>query len=134
MIKQLAHVCIRTRDLDSTRRFYTEVLGMSVAFEFEREGETCGYYFRAGTGSTFIEVFEGDPGEAGNIQHVAIEVDGLEELIGRIRDRGHEVSERKLGADHSWQAWVTDPSGVSIEFHEYTPESCQVVGGRCVLE
>jgi lactoylglutathione lyase/glyoxylase I family protein len=132
MIKQLAHICIYSQDLDATRTFYTQALGLSLGFEFERDGEPFGYYVKVGN-DTFIEVFKGEPGSEGNIKHVAIEVSDLDALIAQIRAAGAEVDDKKLGADHSWQAWATDPNGVRIEFHEYTEQSNQLVGGKCVV-
>lgn len=132
MIKQLAHICIRTHSLAETARFYGDGMGLEKGFVFERRGEPFGFYLKVGQ-NTFIEVFQGTPGEEGNIRHVAIEVSDLDGVVARLREHGYEVTEKKLGADHSWQAWVTDPNGVRIEFHEYTEESCQRVGGTCVL-
>ena len=34
IIKQMAHICIRTEDLGSTPAFYTDVLGLEKGFEF----------------------------------------------------------------------------------------------------
>jgi catechol 2,3-dioxygenase-like lactoylglutathione lyase family enzyme len=133
MIKQLAHICIHTQDLEGTLRFYTEILGLELGFEFQRQGTRFGYYLKLG-GTTFIEVFQGDPGEVGNINHVAMEVEDMDGLIARLKQHGVEVGDKKLGADHSWQVWITDPNGIRIEFHEYTPESMQLVGGTCVVD
>jgi catechol 2,3-dioxygenase-like lactoylglutathione lyase family enzyme len=132
MIKQIAHLCIHTSDLQKTQHFYTEVLGLKVAFQFERKGEPFGYYFALG-GNTFIEVFKGDPGAAGTIRHVAIEVEDMDGMIKRVRSHGVKIGEKKQGADHTWQVWLADPNGVQIEFHEYTPESMQFKGGTCVV-
>ncbi|WP_263483105.1 MULTISPECIES: VOC family protein [unclassified Mesorhizobium] len=33
-VKQLAHVCIFANDLDETRRFYEDVLGIDIQFKF----------------------------------------------------------------------------------------------------
>jgi catechol 2,3-dioxygenase-like lactoylglutathione lyase family enzyme len=130
MIRQLAHICVHSADLDKTLWFYTEVLGLDRAFEFERNGELCGYYIRVGN-RTFIEVFKGDPGEQGNIRHVAVEVEDMDRLIERIKSYGVEVGDKRKGSDQSWQVWVVDPNGIRIEFHEYTPQSRQMVGGAC---
>jgi catechol 2,3-dioxygenase-like lactoylglutathione lyase family enzyme len=131
-ITQLAHICIHSSDLELTRRFYTQALGLEIAFAFEKDGEPFGFYIKVGN-ATFIEVFEGDPGPVGNINHVAIQVTDLDALLAQIRAAGFEAGEKSLGADHSWQAWVTDPNGIRIEFHEYTPESLQLVGGKCIV-
>jgi catechol 2,3-dioxygenase-like lactoylglutathione lyase family enzyme len=131
MIKQIGHICIHTADLDKTLHFYTEVLGLEMTFDFVRDGAPFGYYIHFGN-NTFIEVFKGEPGEIGNIAHVAIEVEGMDALIQRIKEHGVEIGEKALGGDNSWQVWVTDPNGIRIEFHEYTPESKQLVGGTVV--
>ncbi len=133
MIKQLAHICIHTVDLEATARFYQEGLGLERGFEFIKDGDLFGFYVKLGNG-TFIEVFKGDPGVVGNINHIAIQVEGIDAVIGRLRDHGYEVGDKSLGADHSWQAWTADPNGVRIEFHEYTQESMQLVGGTCVVD
>lgn len=130
MIKQLAHICINARDLEETAAFYEEGLGMERHFDFKRKGEWFGYYLRVGA-NTFIEVFNRDPGEVGNINHVALEVSDMEAVLERLRKFGAEVTEKKLGADNSWQAWTEDPNGVRIEFHEYTSTSSQVTGQAC---
>jgi len=133
MIKQLAHICILTHDLEKTRSFYQDALGLEMGFEFEKEGTLFGYYISLGN-DTFIEVFQGEPGEVGNIQHVAIQATDLDALIDRIREYGYDVSDKTFGADNAWQAWVTDPNGIRIEFHEYTAESNQIAGGTCKLD
>lgn len=130
MIRQLAHICIYARDLDETLRFYTDVLGLEIAFRFEKAGQPFGCYLKLGA-RTFLEIFRGEPGGEGNINHVAFEVEDLDGLIVRARRHGLEVSDKVMGADHAWQAWLTDPNGVRIELHEYTPQSMQLVGGVC---
>ena len=130
MIKQLAHVCIHARDLDATRRFYCDTLGAEVGFDFQRDGRGFGYYLKLGA-STFIEVFEGEPGGEGNIRHLALEVDDIQAVVTALREHGAEASDPQFGDDHAWQAWTTDPNGVRIELHQYTEKSMQLVGGVC---
>lgn len=134
MIKQLAHLCIHTDNLDKTSHFYSDVLGMPRGFDFERNGERFGYYLKLGA-NTFIEVFHNaNPcAGVGNINHLAIEVDDIDAIIKALRDNGYEATDKKLGADNSWQSWTTDPNGVRIEFHQYTDQSMQLNGGTCVV-
>lgn len=133
MIKQIAHVCIHSLDLAETARFYIDALGLERGFEFFKDGVVCGYYLKLGS-LTFIEVFHGDPSAAGNISHLALEVDNMDDTIRRVREHGYTASEKHWGADHAWQAWLEDPSGVRIELQEYTPDSLQLQGGQCHLE
>lgn len=133
MIKQLAHACIYSTDLKKTGHFYTEALGLDLGFEFIKDGELFGYYINLGN-NTFIEVFKGEPGIPGNINHLAIEVEDLDSVIEQVKAAGYEIGEKTLGADHAWQAWTEDPGGTRIEFHEYTAESLQRTGGSCIVD
>ena len=135
-VKRVAHICLGALDLEATERFYCAGLGCTRAFNFIRKGKRIGFYLRAGEG-TFIEVFlqdKLDPKAPAPIRHLCLEVEGVEEMIARVKSAGFKIGDKKLGADHSWQAWTADPAGVQIEFHEYTPESSQRTGKDCVLD
>ena len=58
MIRQLAHVCFFTDQLDAMVAFYRDQLGFPVKFTLDTDdGELMGYYFDCGN-TTFIEVFD----------------------------------------------------------------------------
>jgi catechol 2,3-dioxygenase-like lactoylglutathione lyase family enzyme len=136
MIKQIAHICIGATDLAASERFYCEVLGMSKKFRFIRKGEEFGFYLDAGNGN-YIEVFSQDAVEEGKkpvLKHFCLEVDDINAAVQRIAAAGVPVTEKMMGADHSWQAWITDPAGARIELHEYTPASTQLTGVDCVVD
>ena len=136
MVKGLAHVCIGASDLDAAESFYVDALGMETAFEFYRAGQRIGFYIKAGE-STFLEVFAAPEAHADNsalIKHFCLEVDDLDALIRRLKDCGVEVSAKEMGADNSWQAWTTDPSGIRIEMMQYSDASTQFTGRAVVLD
>lgn len=85
------------------------------------------FYIKLGNNS-FIEIFEGDPGLAGYINHLAVKNDDLDQAISRIRSHGFESSDKKFGCDNMWQSWTKDPNGVRIEFQQYTDQSIQFRG------
>jgi lactoylglutathione lyase/glyoxylase I family protein len=131
LIKQVAHVCIFAHDLGATEAFWTEVLGMKIAFRFTRNGAPYGFYLDAG-GRTHIEVFEKPDTEFSDrnqINHICLEVHSLDEAVAAIRARGVEITDKKLAVDDTWQAWTADPNGVKIELFEYTEKSAQFIGG-----
>jgi lactoylglutathione lyase/glyoxylase I family protein len=131
LIKQVAHVCIFARDLKATQDFWTDVLGMKIAFRFIRNGKPYGFYLDAG-GRTNVEVFEkGETSfsDANQINHICLEVHSLDKAIAAIRSKGVSITDKKLGVDDTWQAWTADPNGVKIELFEYTPKSAQFAGG-----
>ncbi|MCH8569391.1 MAG: VOC family protein [Balneolales bacterium] len=133
MITRLAHICIHSQDLSETERFYCDTLGLEKGFIFEKDDALFGFYIKLG-GKTFIEVFKGEPGRIGNINHLAIETEDIDLVITKLRSNGFEATDKKLGGDNTWQSWTKDPSGVRIEFHQYTKDSLQFRGGVCKVD
>lgn len=134
MIQGIAHICIRVADLDKTLRFYREGLGLEKAFDFVRDGEVIGFYLKAGS-HNYLEFFRREEMKTGPnpIDHFCLETDSIDAVNVRLAEAGYAVGEKKMGADHAWQAWITDPDGVRIELHEYTADSCQKTGSPCIL-
>jgi len=132
IIKQLAHVCLLTADLEKTASFYCQGLGLEKAFDFERRGKWFGFYLKTGH-ETYIEVFEGTPGAPGSIIHLCLEVEDIDASIARIRANGLQVTDKKQGADQNYQAWMEDPNGVKIELMQYTAGCCQKSGQTCLV-
>ena len=128
MIKGLAHVCFIVHDLDKAVEFYVGKLGLPMAFEFKNEqGKRFGVYLRAG-GRCFVELFQGEPAAAAakqSFQHICLEVDDIEKTVADLRAKGIEVGPISLGCDQSYQAWLKDTDGNSIELHHYTDKSWQ---------
>ncbi|MES0361608.1 MAG: VOC family protein [Anaerolineales bacterium] len=136
MIKQLAHINIGSYDLSASENFYCNVLGMEKTFEFIKDGELYGFYAGAGN-TTFVEVFieENEIGDMPTIiRHLCLEVEDLDATIAEIRMNDWEITDKKFGSDNSWQAWITDPSGVEIELMQYTEESSQFTGKPCDVD
>ena len=135
MIKSIAHVCIGATDLAATERFYCAALGFKKHFDFIRAGKLIGFYLEVAPNS-YVEVFQDDavdPNAKAPIRHICFQVDDVDAFIRRLKAQGCQVSDKKMGGDNSWQSWVTDPAGVRIEFHQYTPESCQFTKKNCIL-
>jgi catechol 2,3-dioxygenase-like lactoylglutathione lyase family enzyme/uncharacterized protein YunC (DUF1805 family) len=123
-VKSIDHVTLVVKDIQRSRRFYVDVLGMREvprpAFSF------AGSWFQAGaTQVHLILEFEGS-GPAGNLlpaaqrssrtQHVAFLVDDAESALGRLRELGVPVlSGPKPRPDGYLQVFVTDPDGHVVE-------------------
>ncbi|MDM8530957.1 VOC family protein [Anaerolineales bacterium HSG25] len=138
MFKRLAHICIGATDLQATSDFYCDILGLKKQFKFDRDGEIIGFYLFIGE-TTFIEVFADSTSPAREqgqllLKHFCLEVNDMDEVITTIRAKGGEITDKKFGIDNAWQAWLTDPSGVEIELHQYTSESSHFTGQDCVVD
>lgn len=131
MIKGIAHVCLHASDLAAAENFYCKVLGLQKRFDFIRQGKLIGFYLQVAN-QMFIEIFQSDVSPAtGSIRHLCLETDDLDSLIAQVKARGGAIKAKTMGCDHSWQAWIKAPDGVDIEFHQYTPQSCQTTGQTC---
>jgi len=129
-IQSLAHVCLKTTDLDTTADFYCGALGMKKVFDFTRKGKIIGFYMKA-SNETFIEVFLANEVEKIGKQvlnHFCLQTDSIEALREALVERGLSPNEVKMGADNSLQFWMKDPNGLDIEFQQYSDQSSQITG------
>jgi predicted enzyme related to lactoylglutathione lyase len=102
-------------DLDATRAFYHDVLGLEIA----REDEGDRIVFRCG-GGTQIAVTTSTTGTADTQTQMAWRVPDIHAAIADLRSRGVRIEEYVAPdpvtvdgvADmgHSWAAWFIDPS------------------------
>ena len=132
-IKAVAHICLLAKELEPLLRFYRDMLGLELQFNFiGKDGKVIGFYLKIAEGM-YLEAFEapdasGEHDRAAPLTHFCLETDDIRALRQKLADNGYEPTEVLQGADHSWQFWVRDPAGIFVEFHEYTPESAQLTG------
>ena len=142
-IKRVDHYSIRTRDLESARRFYTDVIGLRAGprppFEFP------GYWLYSGEppkdlqkgpanyglvhlmgwddknpGS--LDAYVGtrkssQDGGTGALDHIAFAATGLEAMLERCRKHNVSFHERAVPVVGLHQVFVQDPDGVTIELN-----------------
>jgi catechol 2,3-dioxygenase-like lactoylglutathione lyase family enzyme len=118
-VQRLDHVNIRTHDLEATRDFYVDVLGL-------REGDRPpfpfpGLWLYDDTVAVIhvIGLSAADPRVAGSgtIDHVAFRVAGLGAMRERIRRAGLPSREAIVPRSGEAQIFVDDPNGVTIELN-----------------
>ena len=141
MIRQLAHVCIHTNDLDAMVAFYNGSLGLPVQFRLRNDdGETVGVYLGCGQ-TTFLELFDQDRVLAmfggdkvdlraapTRLQHFCFEVTGLQAMKSHLDAEEIPYLDVGMGLDDALQIWIGDPDGNAVELMEYTAISKQLVG------
>ena len=103
-------------DLDATRDFYHDVLGLEIA----REDEGDRIVFRCG-GGTQLVVTQSTVGTSDTQTQMAWRVPDIHAALADLRARGVRIEEYDAPdpvttdgvADmgHSWAAWFIDPSG-----------------------
>ncbi len=147
-IKRVDHYSIRTLDLERSKRFYTEVIGLKEGprppFDFP------GYWLYAGdppkdlqSGATSyglvhlmgpakgLTEYLGDKdakalkGGTGALDHVAFSATGRAAMVERCERHQVQFFEREVPLLGLWQVFLKDPDGVTIELNYPASEAPQ---------
>jgi lactoylglutathione lyase len=133
-ISSLAHVAIKTRDLDASLDFYVNRMGFREMLRLDKPDGSPGVwlvYLRI-TDDQFLEIFPEGQGERAPgwndtaINHICLGVDGIDAVVAELGTAGVPLLlPRKAGADGNIQAWVEDPDGNRIELMQMMPGNLQ---------
>jgi catechol 2,3-dioxygenase-like lactoylglutathione lyase family enzyme len=124
MIVGLFHVAIKTSNLEATRTFYCDVLGLKEVFrpDFGYPGAWIGCPMPGG--QAIIHIYAGGPalgadGKApvgtGAIDHLSLSCNGFHAFRARFAAHGLDHREFLVPGTTLWQLFVYDPSGVQLE-------------------
>lgn len=124
----LNHVNIRTKDLEKTRDFYADVLGLEGGFRppFPEPG----YWMYAGDiPIVHISPCDGSSASRTNpdgmgpgLDHFAMWGSGLDDQLATLERHGVEFTKRLAGGGRVIQVFFHDPNGVRIELG-YEPKA-----------
>lgn len=107
------HVSINVADVDAALRFYVDRLGLTQRDDRPDFG-FGGAWLDAGAQQ--VHLIAGEV-PAGLGQHLALQVDDLDDAVSELRSAGIDVGDPKpVGTAR--QAFVVDPSGNLVELHE----------------
>jgi catechol 2,3-dioxygenase-like lactoylglutathione lyase family enzyme len=117
-IQRVDHYSIRTHDLDRSRRFYTEVIGLVEGprppFDFP------GHWLYGGEHALVHLIGLDAPLRAqdtGAVDHIAFAAANREVLLERCRKSNVPYRERSVPRSNLQQVFVKDPDGVTIELN-----------------
>ena len=136
-LEDFNHVLVQTRDLEATRDFYVEVLGLEDGYRppFPCNGHRIYLGERAvvhvSESRGYLQVRDGSAEtDTGSIDHIAFEATGLKAMIARLEQRGiaaHHSKELDLDLDFDLhQVLVHDPNDVRIELNYSAQEGAGV--------
>lgn len=124
----LNHYTIRAKDLEKTRAFYVDVLGLP---EGERPplgfpgywlyvGDVPTVHLMGDRGARDAKYGPREPGQTGLLDHIAFSCTGLAEMKARLAEHGIDYEERVIPRDRQTQLFFHDPDGVAVELN-YPP-------------
>jgi catechol 2,3-dioxygenase-like lactoylglutathione lyase family enzyme len=123
----LDHVTLRTDDLEGTKAFFTNVLGLSVgkrpAFKFPgywlySNGRPLVHLVTASPERSYVPGHAEDDaieGGTGAVDHIAFGGDDYDALIGRLKSRNLEYTARTQTGTGIRQVFVAGPHGLVVE-------------------
>jgi catechol 2,3-dioxygenase-like lactoylglutathione lyase family enzyme len=116
----LNHVSTRPSDLEATKDFYVQALGLAVG-----ERPTLpfpGYWLYCGKQAVIHLLGTelgagGDPPATGRLDHIAFEGSGLDEIKARLAKQRIQYEEREIASVNLTQLFLHDPDGVAVEIN-----------------
>ncbi len=124
----LAHVAVRTSDLEKARAYYHGALGFDEAFDFKAPDGSLAMAFFKVNDQQFIEVFPGiRPNDRVLLTHIGMLTNDIKKLHQMMEERGLAPGKIVLGPrDHGFNFTIRNPPGqvlAFLEFMEYLPGS-----------
>jgi lactoylglutathione lyase len=118
---EVVHTAVWVSDIDATREFYEDVLGLEYQREFTLDG-VLNYYVGTDDGASFQFKYDPEsdrPVDPSGIDHLAIAVDDVDATLERVLAAADpvvvtepttvDVADRRV-------AFVEDPDGYHVEF------------------
>lgn len=113
-IKGMNHFNVLTDDVEATRRFYIDVIGLT---EGERPdlGFDGAWLYAGGHPILHVSAAKLPEGRAGVIDHMAFSASDLKGTVARLNQRGVKHVLRQQAGTRIWQIFCHDPMGAKVE-------------------
>lgn len=128
MVVRLGYTGIRVRDMQTSLRFYTEILGMELVHKLEATPPTHGQaaVLKSPGSTQLLELNWYEPGSrfgtpydnGEELDHLGFECDDVASTVAELEAKGVDVliRPREIGGEVGWnEAFVKDPNGIWIE-------------------
>jgi catechol 2,3-dioxygenase-like lactoylglutathione lyase family enzyme len=146
MALTLNHYSIRTTDLDASRRFYENLLGLTVGPrpDFPFPGLWMYRGDHADVANAVVHIIGMDANDpeglkkylgdrdisslsgSGAVDHVAFFADGLTGMLAHLRGQGIEPRQRLVPSIGLYQLFLDDPNGVVVELNYSADEHAEL--------
>ena len=126
-ITQMQHYMVLSKNLEKTRHFYCDVLGLRTGFRppFDFEGlwiyvgDVAVVHFATQTSYEVSGRVEaaGKRHGSGSVEHIAFSADNYDELVSSFDRHGVKYRATKVPDSDLRQLFVLDPDGIQIEIN-----------------
>lgn len=129
-LKRMEHFLVLTDDIEATKRFYCDALGMREGFRPDLDFPGCWLYlgdtpcvhvgerdaYAVWTRQVGIPISARAPG-TGPLDHIAFNASGFADTVERLDRLGIEMSRNELDEIGLKQLFIKDPNGLMIELN-----------------
>ena len=129
-IKTFEHILILAKDIEITKNFYVEILGLEIGYrpDFPFHGywlyvkdnkEACIHMAmqKSNDGQDYFIGSKEISESTGPIDHVAFNADNMEEMKLFLDNKSIEYIHRVIPGAPLQQLFVTDPDGIKVELN-----------------
>jgi len=122
--QSLNHSTIKVRDLERTKDFYQDVVGLTVGdrppLNFPGYWLYCGgvptvHLIGYRAEDPMIADGPSYPAQTGRLDHIAFACTGLKDMRANLKSRGIKFDERVLPRLNMTQLFYLDPDGIAVE-------------------
>ena len=136
-LKTFEHVLILADDVDKTKDFYVDILGLEVGYRPDFPFKGYWLYLKENKKAACIHLAmrKQDTGQdyyigkkddvksgSGAIDHVAFNADDIESMISKLDGISMEYTHRKVPGFPLEQLFINDPDGVKVELNYATSD------------
>ena len=136
-LSHIEHFLLQTADMEGTRKWYVEVLGMRVGPNPDFKFPVFWLYLGD---KDVVHVTEGGKGVSENrrkyvgqqsdavsgtgvVDHIAFRATGLRDMIAHLKKLGVDFKQRRVDDQGLYQLFLFDPNGVKVELNYPSDEA-----------
>ena len=127
-IRGIDHAAIHVKDLEKSKAFYTQILGLQVS---ARERQKPGVEYFLDCGSSLIGLIQGRPegdvhklqDEGFGVNHIAfgVKTQDFDRCVEELKSQGVTIVHSKK-REKSWSVYFLDPDGNKLELTAWPHE------------
>ena len=125
LFNKVDHIAIIASDLEKSKKFYIEKLGMKIIGELDRpERQSKIVYLDAGNAIIELFSFPNPPKrlawpEACGLRHLAFEVNNINQAVAELKGRGIETENIRINQRNGKRmTFFKDPDDLPLEINE----------------
>ena len=117
-MKNYDNLFLPTENIEESRKFYSDVLGLPIKFDFANQGMIA---FKVGNEEPAIILK--DKAKFPNAKPtIWIEVENVKEIYEKLKSKGVQFISEPFKIRTGWAVEFTDPSGNQLGFADYINE------------